>query len=55
MKNNIYLLIIVCYYISLIVATGYVVFILGQSGWWFVLTIVLMEAVTVNDIKKYFN
>ena len=39
-------LVFVAYYIYAIVIillTGYVVFILGHSGWWFALTIVLLS------------
>lgn len=41
-----YGLIIAIYYIyclAVIFATGYVVFVLDRSGWWFLLAIVLLE------------
>lgn len=41
--NNKTVLIYYIYVLTLIVLTGYVVFILDYSGWWFLLTILLME------------
>lgn len=40
--------IILLYNILLIVGTAYIVFGLGFSGWWFLLTIILMATVKIG-------
>jgi hypothetical protein len=43
------LLLILLYNITLIAATGYLVFWKGYSGWWFLLTLVLIASTKCDE------
>lgn len=48
MKSYFWLLL---YNLALVVATGYVVFVMGRSAWWFLLCVLLMASITVDEKK----
>ena len=49
--NNLTILIYYIYATIIIALSGYVVFVLNHSGWWFILTFLFIQVTPVNSKK----
>jgi hypothetical protein len=52
MKAVIILIIYYLYLTAIVFGTGYIVFYKGESGWWFLLTLILSQITPTMETKK---
>jgi len=47
-----FLIMSLLYNLAVILLTGYVVFVLGRSGWWFLLAIFILVSPSITSVLK---